>query len=132
MLKRLSPAPDIGEVAGQFAGHQENGVDSDIFAGTGVTRGEALGGDGDTAEPVLVQRHGRRVFASPLLDLDERDGPTALGNQVDLSSPNARAASENSPAVKAQPPGGYRLGPAPPRFGDLPIQSEPPSSSARE
>lgn len=114
------------------ARHKKDRINANVFACPCVTGRKAFGGDGDTAEAILVQRHRRSVFASPLLDLDEGDGASALCNQVDLTSRNSRAASKDSPAVKAQPPGGDRLGPAPPRFGYLPIQSEPPSSSARE
>ena len=112
--------------------HQENGVDANVIAWSGITSGKALGSYRHAPKPILVQRHGRRIFTVPLLDFDECDGPSALGNQIDFTPRNTRAASQNSPAMKAQPPGGDRLGPAPPCFGDLPIQSEPPRSSARE
>ena len=79
----------------------------------------------------MIERNGRGILTVALLDLDERNDPPSLGDQVNLASRNPHPPCENSPAVKAQPPGGDRLRPSPSRFRNLPVQPAAPSSSAR-
>jgi len=92
MSRRLSPVPDVGEVAGQAAGNQEQRVNPDVVPIPGIARCKPLGGDSDAAQAVLVERHCRRLDATALLDLDEGDDLSAPDDQVDLAAGNARAA----------------------------------------
>lgn len=128
---RLSPVPDVDEVAGQAAGNEEQRVDAYIVAVLGKARRQPLGGNCDAAQAIFVECPGCRILGGALLDLDEGECAAAPGDEVDFAARNAGTAGEDSPAVQAQPPGGERLRPAPARFGDLPVQSLAPSSSAR-
>jgi len=128
--RRLSPAPDVHQVSGQPAGHKENGVDANVVARPRVTRRKPFGGDGDATKAIFVERHGRSIFTAPLLDLDERDRPSAFGDQVDFSSCNARTSGEDSPAVKTQPPCGERFRSPPAGFRNVAVQALPAKSSA--
>jgi hypothetical protein len=126
----LSPMPDIREVAGQPAGHEENGVDADIVAGARVARRQPLGGDRDPPQPVGVERHRCLVLAGARLDLDEGDNAPAAGDEVDLTARHPRALAEDPPAMQPQPPGRQPLGLAPAPLGKLPPVQRL-SSSAR-
>jgi len=122
--------PDIGEVARQPAGNEENGVDADVVAGPGVARRQPLGGDRDPSQAVRIERQRRLLLAGARLDLDEGEDAPAPGDQVNFAAGDPGAFGEDSPAVQPQPPGGQPLGLAPAPFGELaPVQR--PSSSAR-
>lgn len=114
----------------QPAREQEDGIDTDVVAGSGVADRESLGGDRDSPQPVLVERHGGALLAGTRLYLDEGQHPPAARDQVDLTAGHPGALGKNPPAVQAQPPGRQPLGTAPALFGgDPPVQR--PSSSAR-
>jgi hypothetical protein len=113
----LSPVPNIDEVAGQSAGDQEQGIDANRVAISGVAGREPLGGDRDPAQAIFIECPCCGVFGAALFDLDEGQCPAATRNEVDLATGNAGAPRENSPALQPQPPGGERFGPTPPRFG---------------
>jgi hypothetical protein len=117
-------------MARQFAGQEEDGVDADIVAGAHESRRQPLGGDGDTAQPVLVERYCGAFLAAARLDLDEGEDPPAAGDEVDFAAGHPRPSGENPPAVQPQPPGGQALGLAAALLGQLaPVQRF--SSSAR-
>lgn len=122
--------PDVDHVAWQPAGHQEDGIDSNIVPLAGVARRQPLGGHRDATQAILVERHGSRLFVCPRLDLDECDCPSAPRDEIDFSAGHAGTAGEDAPAVQAQPPGGDGLCLAAPLLrNDPPIQR--PSSRAR-
>ena len=122
--------PDVSEVPGQASGHEEQGVDADVVAGPREAGGQPLGGDGDPAQPVMVERHRRTVGVGARLDLDEGKHAATPGDEVDLAARHPRAAGEDPPAVQPQPPGGERLGGAAALLGDgAAVQRD--SSSAR-
>ena len=126
----MSPAPDIGEVARQPSGHQEDRVYPNIVIGTCIAGREALGGDGNPAKSIFVEREGCRLVASSLLHLDEGNHFSAPRNQVHFAAGNAGAARQDSPAVKPQPPGGDGLGAPSSSFRDLAIHALPAKSNA--
>jgi hypothetical protein len=66
-----------------------------------------------------------------LLDLDEGQNAPATCDQIDFAARDTDPLREDAPAPKAQPPGGDRLRLSAARFGELAVQSLPPSSSAR-
>lgn len=101
MVRRLSPTPDIDEVAGQPAWHQKDGVDANVLTRSRIARGKAFGRHRHTAQPIFIERHGRRVFACPLLHFDECNGAPALGDKVDFAARDTRPAGEDPPTVKA-------------------------------
>ena len=123
--------PDVNEVPRQAAGDNEQRVDAYVVSIAGIARREALGGDCDPAQAIFVERPGGRFFAAALFHLDERENAAAPGYEIDLAARDAGAAGENSPAVETQPPGRERFRPPTARFGDLPVQLLPASSSAR-
>lgn len=123
--------PHIGEVAGEAAGHDEDGIDANVVAGAGVARRQPLRRHRDTPQAMLVEAPRRCILVGPLLHFDEGDRPAAPGDEVDFATGDARAAVEDAPAVEAQPPGGEAFRLATARFGLLPGQSRLPSSSAR-
>jgi len=126
----LSPVPNIGEVAGKAARDDEQRVDADFIAAAGIARRQPLGSR-DPAQTVLVERPGGRFFGAALLDLDKSQRAAAPGDQVDFTAGHACPASQNAPAMEAQPPGADRLRLAATRFGKLAVQLPPPNSSAR-
>ena len=123
--------PDVREMAGQAARDQEQCVDPQVIACASVAWCQTLGRDCDATQPIFVERPGGRVLATALFDLNERQDAAAAGDQIDFTSRNARTLREDSPAAKAQPPGGDGLRLAAARFRLLPVQSPPPSSRAR-
>jgi len=127
----LSPVPDIDEVAGQAARDDEQCVDADIVTLASVARREAFGGDRDPAQAIFVECPGGGFLGAAPLDLDKGDDFSPASNEVDFTARNACTASKNSPALETQPPGGEGFCPPTVRFGDLPVQLPPPSSSAR-
>jgi len=119
----LSPVPDIGQVARQAPGQQENGVDADVVACPGVSRRQPLGGNRDPAQAVMVEGHGGAGLAGTGLDLDKGEGAAAAGDEVDLAAGHARPGGEDPPAMQPQPPGGEPLGAAAALLGqDAPVQ----------
>jgi len=94
----------------QAARYEEDGVDADIVACAHKARRQPLGGDGDAAKPIAIERNGRALFAGARLDLDEGECPPAAGDDIDFAAGHSRALGENPPAVEAQPPGGQQLG----------------------
>ena len=116
-------------MARQAAGNDEDGVDPDVVAGTGEARSEALGGNGNAAEAIFVERQAGSVVGRALLDLDERHHAAAPRDQIDLAAGRASADGEDPPALEPQPPGGEPLGAAAPALGRGAVQRA--SSSAR-
>jgi hypothetical protein len=114
----------------QPAGHDEDGIDANVVTRPRVAGGEPLGGDRDTAEAIFVEREGGGIFAAPLLHFHEGDRLSALRNEIDFTAVNTRSPSENSPAMKPQPPGREGFRAPPPRFRDVAIQALPAKSSA--
>jgi hypothetical protein len=117
-------------MAGQLAGQQEDGIDADVVARPGEARGQPLGGDGDSPQPVGIERHGGAIFAGPRLDFDEGDNAPAAGDQVDLAAGDARPLGEDAPAVQPKPPGRQPFGLTPAPLGKL-APAQRLSSSAR-
>ena len=110
----------------------EQGVDADVVAGPLVTHRQALGGDGDAAQPVLIEREARRGRVAARLDLDEGHDPPAPRDDVDLAAEDPRATGEDAPAVEAEPPSGDGLRPpAGALSGGAVAAQEPARSSAR-
>lgn len=106
-------------------------VNSHILAMPGVARGQFGHRGRDPTQSEFVDRQGRLGRSRPGLDLDERDEVAATGNQVDFARPAANPAVEDSPALKAQPPGRDRLGSSPAPLGGRAGQRFFSSSSAR-
>ena len=123
--------PHIGEVTRKPARDDQQRVDADVIAVAGVAWREALCGDGDPAQAVLIEGPGGGLVSVALLDLDECQCPAAPGDQVDFASRDPRPPGEDVPPVQPQPPGRDRLGLAAARLGELAVQAPPPSSSAR-
>jgi hypothetical protein len=119
-------------VPGQAARDDEQRVDPDRVAFAGEAGRKALGGIGDAAQAIFVERPGGGFLAAALLDLDEGQRSSATGDQVDLAARNPRAPRQDPPPAQPQPPGGDRFGPPAPRLGEPPAQSLPPSWSASE
>ncbi len=111
--------------------NEEYRVDPDRVSGLGKARGQPLRRRSDAAQAIGVERHRRGIGAGALLDLDESDGSTAPGDKIDFAARDARPAREDSPTVEAKPPGSEGFGAAAARFGFVPFQLLPPSSSAR-
>jgi len=95
----LSPVPDVGKVAGQAAGNDEQGVDADVIAVSRIARRKLLRGDRDTAKTIFVERPCRRLRGAALLDFYEGKYPAAAGDEVDFAARNASSTGENPPAV---------------------------------
>ena len=130
-MAALSPLPDIGEVERKTAGDDEDGVDAHVVAGARVARGELLGGEGNAAQAILIERQSGGVGGGALLDLDEGDHRAASGDQIDLATVHFDPAGEDPPAVEAEPPGGDGLGAAAALFGEIAVQAPFPSARAR-
>lgn len=126
----MSPVPDIGEVARQLAGQEEDGVDANVVAGAHEARGEPLGGGDDPAQAIVVEGHGGAFLGGARLDLDEGDDVPAAGDQVDFAAGDAGPLGEDPPAMEPQPPGSEALGAAAALLGQL-AAVQRPSSSAR-
>jgi hypothetical protein len=94
------------------ARNDEYGVDAELVAVAHVARGEPLGGDDDAAQPVRVERECGGVFGRSRLDLDERQGAAAPGDDVDFAAGDAGAPGDDPPAVQAEPSSGDGLGAA--------------------
>ena len=101
----LSPMPDIGEVTGQPAGQEEDGVDADVVAFARVTRRQPLRGDRHPPQPILIERHRQRLLATARLDLDEGQGPATAGDEIDFTAGYTGPLRKDSPAAQPQPPG---------------------------
>lgn len=111
--------------------HNEQRVDADVVAVPGKARRQPLGSHCDPPQPTFIRCPGGGLDRIALLDLDKGDGPASASDQVDLSTRYSGPASKDSPALQSQAPGGQRLRLAPARLGRVPVQSLPPSSSAR-
>lgn len=118
-------------MAGQAARDEEQCINANGVAIAGEAGRKPFRGDRNTAQPIFVERPGGSVLGAALLDLDEGQRSAAPGNQVDLAAANPRALGEDPPALQTEPPGRERFRPPPACFGDLPLQSLAPSSSAR-
>ena len=109
---RLSPLPDVGEMARKAARNDEDGVDPKLVALAHVARREPLSGDDYSAQAVGVERESGGVLGRPRLDLDERQSPAATSDDVDLAAGNPGAAGDDPPAVQPEPKSGEGLGAA--------------------
>jgi len=118
-------------VPGQAARHDEQGVDANVIAVTGIARREPRSGHRNAAEPIFVKRPGGRFGGASLLDLDKGQYAATPCDQVDFAARNSGAAGENPPALEAQPPGGDCLRLAAAIFRLPAVQLLPPSSNAR-
>ena len=117
----LSPVPDVGEMPRETARDEEDGVDPDNVAGACEPRGQALGGDRDPAQAILIERPGGGFLAVALLHLDECDGRTTPRNEANLPTRDPRADRKDPPAVQPQPPRRNRFGAAAALLGDPPF-----------
>lgn len=115
----------------QSARDDVDGVDPYIVTVAGEPRGKRLRGSGNTAQAVSVERHRRAIGGGALLDLDKGQHASAPRDEVNLSATHFHAASKDSPAVQAEPPGGERLGASTAPFGFLPVQSKLARCKAR-
>ena len=118
-------------MAGQAARDDEHGVDTHFVAVSRVSRRQALRGNRNATEPILVERPIGGLRGAALLDLDECQNAAAPCDQVDFTAGNTSAPRENAPAPQAEPPGGDRFRLAAARLGQLAAQRSPPISSAR-
>jgi hypothetical protein len=109
----------------------EDRIDPNILAILGVARRQLFRRRRHPFQTMMVERHGCRIVAGALLDLDEGNGPPPLGDQVNLTAADARPRRQYPPAVEAQPPGGDRLGAATAPFRLGTVQRFDPSSRAR-
>ena len=123
--------PDIGKVSREFSWHDEYRVDANVVAVAGVAQGKALGGNGNTPQPILIKRRGSAFLTATRFYFDESDDFAAAGDEIYLSARYACAPGEDAPAVQPKPPCGEHLG-----FASLPFCNlaavQRLSSSARE
>jgi len=126
----MSPAPDVGEVAWQLAGHNENCVDADVVSRPCIARRKSLGGGGNAAKAIFVEGQGCRIITIALLDLDEGNHFSAPRDQVDFAARNSCAPRQDSPTVQTEPPGGHRFRAPATGFRDVAVQALPAKSSA--
>jgi hypothetical protein len=96
-------------MAGKPAGQEEDGVDTNVVAGPGKAGRQPLGGDGNAAQPKLVERHRRALLGGARLNLDEGDNPSAARDQIDFAAGDARSYRQDPPAMQPQPPGSEAL-----------------------
>ena len=115
--------PDVGEVAGQAAGNDEQCVDPDVIAVAGIAVGEPLGGDRNTAEAIFVEGPSRRFGGMALLDLDKGEDAPAACDEVNFAAGHAGSMCENPPAVQPKPPGSNFLRLTPACLGKLAVHS---------
>lgn len=73
-------------MARQAARDDEDGIDPDDVARTGVACRQALGGGRDPTQAVVVERPGCGLRTAALLDLDERKRRAAPGDQIDFAT----------------------------------------------
>ena len=116
-------------MAWETARHDKQGVDPELVIWLQIARRETLGGNNDPPEPPCVERQSGCLGRGAGLYLDEGECPAAAGDDVDLSTGDPSAASEDAPAVQSQPPTGEGLGAAPALLGRLAVHLE--SSIAR-
>ena len=115
----------------QLTRDEEDRVDALDVAGAGIAWGKALGGVGNAAQAIVVERHRGGFDGRALLDLDKGERLATPGNQVDFTPGDARALGEDPPAVEPQPPGGEIFGAAAARFGGGAAQRGSAKASAR-
>jgi hypothetical protein len=108
-------------MARQASRNDEHGVDPHDIAGAGETRREPFGRYRNAAQPIFIERPGRRFSSRPLLHLDERDRPAAASDEVNLTAGHSHPSGQDAPAFEAKPPGGQSLCSAPSCFGSLAI-----------
>jgi len=113
----------------QSARVEEDCVDPGNVPRAGIARRQALGGDRDPAEAVMVERPCGGIEGLALFDLDERDGRAAPRDEVDFAAGDPRADREDSPGVKPQPPRRERFGTAAALLGGAMGQARPRSSA---
>lgn len=78
--------PDVGEVAGQAARHQEQRINADRVAIAGESGCKPLGGNSDAAQTIFVECPCGGICRAALFDFDECQRPSAAGDQVDLAA----------------------------------------------
>ena len=119
----LSPMPDIGEMARQPAGHEEDRIDADVVAFPGLARRQPRGRDRNAPQPVLVEGHRQPFLAGAGLDFDKGQSLSAAGDEVDLATGHARPLGKDPPTAQPQPPGRQPLrAPAAPLGLGPPVQ----------
>jgi hypothetical protein len=112
--------PDIGEMAGQSARNEEDGIDADVVAIASVAGCQALGGDDDAAKPIFVERQSGAFLRGARLDFDEGEDAAPARDQVDFAARDPGALGEDAPAMQPKPPGGDGLRLAAALLGDDP------------
>ncbi len=127
----MSPVPHVDQVHWPTARDEEQSVDANVVAVAGKSRCQALGGDCDAAQAVLVERHRGGFLGRTLFDLNERHCAPAARDKIDLAAGHAGAARKDSPAVEAQPPGSERFRAPSARFSNAAFQAPSPSANAR-
>ena len=85
--------PDVGQMPGKAARHDEHGVDPHGIAGAGKTRRQSFGRNCDAAQSMFIERPGCCIVRGALLYLDERDRPAATSDDVDFAARYASAPS---------------------------------------
>jgi hypothetical protein len=90
-------------------GNYKQSVDPHIIAVAHVAGSKPFRGDGDPAQPVIIEREGRSSIVRACFDLDESDGPAAASDNIYLAAGYARAPREDPPAVEPQVPAGERF-----------------------
>jgi hypothetical protein len=106
----LSPVPDIGEMARQPAGQEEDRVQADVVPWPGITWRQPLSGHRNPAQAVLVERHGGALLRRTRLDLDEGEYAPTAGDEVNLAASHTRSRCEDAPTMQTQPPSRQALG----------------------
>jgi hypothetical protein len=102
-------------------GHDENGIDSEVVARADEAGGERLGGGGDSAEAVMVERESGFDVGSTRFHLHERHDSTPFRHEIDLADRRPGAAGEDTPSLHLEPDGRETLGASAAAFGTLPL-----------
>jgi len=118
-------------MARQAPWRKEHHVDADIIARARKARAQHFGGSGDAAQAIVVDGEVEIGVALPPFDLDEGDRAAAPRDEVDLADRNTEPFAEDTPTMKAQPPGRAALGLASAGFGGGAVQACSFSVSAR-
>ena len=124
----MSPVPDVLEMARKAPGYDEDGIDPEVVAPADEAGGERLGGSGDSAEAVVVQREVGFSGSGAGLDLDERYHAAFAGDEIDLADRRPGAAGEDPPALHLEPERREAFGAPAAALGPLPLHL---SASAR-
>lgn len=99
----MSPLPDVGDMAGKTAWNDVDCVDAQVVAIANEPRCEPLGGSGDAAQAVGIERESGSIFGGSRLNLDEGKRPASARNDVHFAAGNSGPARKNSPAVQPKP-----------------------------